>query len=150
MKHIIPSKLPPESFAKVRRDGAAAVEFAIVLPVLLMLLLGAADFGRCFQTSIAMTNAARAGAEYGSMHPFDNSSQGAWQTAVQQAAIDELSGSTMFDVTRLTVTTSSVTESDGLKRISVHTTYPFTTIFNLAYVPATITVSGTAVMRVIR
>lgn len=41
--------------------GAAAVEFAIVLPVLLTLLLGIMEFGRAFNTQISLTNAAREG-----------------------------------------------------------------------------------------
>src|SRR5687768_12459108 len=47
--------------------GAAMVEFAVVFPVLVLLLIGAADFGRVFFTSIAVANAARAGAEWGAM-----------------------------------------------------------------------------------
>jgi Flp pilus assembly protein TadG len=41
--------------------GAAAVEFAIVLPVLLALLLGIMEFGRAFNTQMSLTNAAREG-----------------------------------------------------------------------------------------
>jgi Flp pilus assembly protein TadG len=41
------------------------VEFAVVVPVLVLLLIGAADYGRFFFTSIAVANAARAGAEWG-------------------------------------------------------------------------------------
>src|SRR5436190_5518770 len=45
--------------------GQAVVEFALVLPVLLLLLAGAVDLGNGFQTYIALTNAAREGAHYG-------------------------------------------------------------------------------------
>lgn len=41
--------------------GAVAVEFAIVLPVLLALLLGIMEFGRAFNTQLSLTNAARDG-----------------------------------------------------------------------------------------
>lgn len=41
--------------------GAAAVEFAIVLPVLLALLLGIMEFGRAYNAQISLTNAAREG-----------------------------------------------------------------------------------------
>jgi Flp pilus assembly protein TadG len=44
------------------RRGQALVELAIILPVILLLLLGALDFGRVFYAQIAMTNAAKEGA----------------------------------------------------------------------------------------
>src|SRR5438105_4061825 len=75
-----------------RRAGAAAVEFAIVLPVLVTVLLGATDFGRFSYSAIAVANAARAGAAYGSMNSF-SSSVSAWQTGIQNAVTDEMSNS---------------------------------------------------------
>lgn len=39
--------------------GAAAVEFAILLPLLLMLVLGTIEFGRAYNAQIILTNAAR-------------------------------------------------------------------------------------------
>ncbi|WP_084327823.1 TadE/TadG family type IV pilus assembly protein [Intrasporangium oryzae] len=43
-----------------RRDrGAAAIEFALVLPLLLLAIAGIIDFGRAFFTQISLTNAAR-------------------------------------------------------------------------------------------
>lgn len=39
--------------------GAVAVEFAFVLPILLMLVIGIAEFGRGYNTQIALTHAAR-------------------------------------------------------------------------------------------
>lgn len=43
--------------------GQSFVEFALVLPMLLVLLLGIADFGRVFQAGIVMESAARNAAE---------------------------------------------------------------------------------------
>ncbi len=45
------------------RRGQSLVEFALVLPMLLVLLLGVADFGRVFQAGITIEAAARNGAE---------------------------------------------------------------------------------------
>ena len=42
--------------------GAAAVEFALVLPLLLLILFGIIDFGRALNTQITLTQAAREGA----------------------------------------------------------------------------------------
>jgi len=43
--------------------GQSLVEFALVLPMLLVLLLGIADFGRVFAAGITLESAARNGAE---------------------------------------------------------------------------------------
>ena len=40
----------------------------MTLPVLVLLLVGVADFARVFYVTIALTNAARAGAQYGSQN----------------------------------------------------------------------------------
>jgi Flp pilus assembly protein TadG len=47
--------------AKRRRLGQAMVEMAIVAPVLVLLMLGAADLGRAFYLDIEVTGASRAG-----------------------------------------------------------------------------------------
>lgn len=44
--------------------GAAMVEFAILLPLFLLIIAGIVDFGRAFFTQIALTNAAREGVRY--------------------------------------------------------------------------------------
>jgi hypothetical protein len=43
-------------------QGAAAVEFALVLPVLLLIIFGIIDFGRMLNAQITLTEAAREGA----------------------------------------------------------------------------------------
>jgi Flp pilus assembly protein TadG len=45
--------------------GQTLVEFALVLPVLLLLIFGLVDFGRAFQSWLVVTNAAREGARVG-------------------------------------------------------------------------------------
>ena len=49
----------------------ALVEFALVLPILLLLILGVMDFGRLFYTKMVLTNAAREGANYLAYFPED-------------------------------------------------------------------------------
>lgn len=46
----------------LRERGAAAVELALVLPMLLLLIAGIIDFGRAFMTQIAISQGAREGA----------------------------------------------------------------------------------------
>jgi Flp pilus assembly protein TadG len=45
-----------------RDRGATAVEFALLLPVLLLLIFGLIDFGRALNAQITLTQAAREGA----------------------------------------------------------------------------------------
>jgi Flp pilus assembly protein TadG len=46
--------------------GAALAELAVALPILIVVLLGAVDFGRLWTEGLAISNAVRAGAQYGS------------------------------------------------------------------------------------
>ncbi|HZI99902.1 MAG TPA: TadE/TadG family type IV pilus assembly protein [Gemmatimonadaceae bacterium] len=54
--------------------GGALIELAVVLPVLILVAIGIMDYGRVFYTSIAVANAARAGAEWGAQRLGVNSS----------------------------------------------------------------------------
>ena len=47
-----------------RQEGAAAVEFAIILPVLMLLILGGMDLGHMLYIDHLITNAGREGARY--------------------------------------------------------------------------------------
>ncbi len=51
------------------RKGGAAVELAVVFPMIVLLVIGAVDYGRVFYTAVTVANAARAGAEYGASSP---------------------------------------------------------------------------------
>ena len=48
--------------ARDRDRGATAVEFALLLPLLLLLVFGIIDFGRALNAQITLTQAARTGA----------------------------------------------------------------------------------------
>jgi hypothetical protein len=52
-----------------RERGQGLVEFALVLPALLLTLMGIADFGRLFAVYSNLFNAAREGARYGLVDP---------------------------------------------------------------------------------
>jgi Flp pilus assembly protein TadG len=50
-----------------RTDGAAMVEFALVLPLLLFIIWGIVDISRAFQTIDSLTSAVREGARAGAV-----------------------------------------------------------------------------------
>ncbi|MGC9523340.1 MAG: TadE/TadG family type IV pilus assembly protein [Anaerolineae bacterium] len=51
--------------------GQSLVEFALVLPVLLLVLLGLVDFGRVYYVTVSLYDAAAEGAAYAAVHPDD-------------------------------------------------------------------------------
>lgn len=52
-----------------RETGQAAVELALILPLMVLIMLMIVDFGRVFTTYVALANAAREGARYCALHP---------------------------------------------------------------------------------
>ncbi len=54
-----------------RQKGAAAVEFALVLPLLLIILVGIIDFGLYFYNDLQLTHVARDAARYLSVGDVD-------------------------------------------------------------------------------
>jgi Flp pilus assembly protein TadG len=59
------------SSRRAGQRGAAAVEFALVLPFLMLIVLGTIDWGYFFFVEQIVTNAAREGARVGSLTPND-------------------------------------------------------------------------------
>src|SRR5690349_9007117 len=66
--------------------GASAVEFAIILPVLFLVIAGIVDFGRFFFLKIQLTNAAREGARMAVVMPGPSPDPGPSITARAKAA----------------------------------------------------------------
>ena len=83
--------------------GAAAVEFAILLPLLLMLVLGTIEFGRAYNAQITLTNAARDGVR---VMAIGNDPASA-KTAAQNAAASVSSTIPTSDITLSTNTCST-------------------------------------------
>ena len=62
---------PKPDQRKQKHHAQGLIEFALILPLLLLLILGAMDIGRLFFTKIVITNAAREGANYLAYFPSD-------------------------------------------------------------------------------
>ena len=63
----------PSNLRRLER-GAALVEFAMVLPLLLVVIAGIVDFGFAFQRYEVITNAAREGARLATLPGYDPTS----------------------------------------------------------------------------
>jgi Flp pilus assembly protein TadG len=70
------------------RKGAAAVELVILFPVIVLLLIGIVDYGRVLYTSLTVSNAARAGAEYGQQDPSTETDTVTMNSTAQADGID--------------------------------------------------------------
>jgi Flp pilus assembly protein TadG len=103
-------------------SGAAAVEFALLLPLLLLIVFGLIDFGRALNAQITLTQAAREGAR---LDALGNYTSAQICTRVVTAAT-----SLSLTCSNVTVTASCPSSSastgvgtgDGIVQVS----YPFT------------------------
>ena len=55
-----------------REDGQSMVEFALILPVFLLILCGIIDFGWLFYNQLSLNNACREGARYAVVNTAEN------------------------------------------------------------------------------
>jgi Flp pilus assembly pilin Flp len=79
------------------QDGAAAVEFALLLPLLVLLLFGFIQFGLAFNTRIQATNAAREAARQAVVGIDNWSNVGGvqfWQLVKNRAGVASISNCT--------------------------------------------------------
>src|SRR5450759_4368935 len=80
------------------------VEFVLILPVMMLILLIAVDFGRLFSAYISDVNAAREGANYAAAHAADTTytttdfNQGVVGATTGQGNAQGLSGGGLLDV----------------------------------------------------
>ncbi|MFN3231527.1 MAG: TadE/TadG family type IV pilus assembly protein [Alphaproteobacteria bacterium] len=89
---------------KSARSGSVAVEFAVLSPILVALIVGAWDVGRLINTTTDLTNLARTGLHYASSKYWD-------EDAVKTAILAEASRQGLTDVS---VSVSSTCQcSDG-------------------------------------
>lgn len=86
------------------QEGTAAVEFAIVLPILLLLSLGVLDMGHMFYIDHLITNASREGARYAGK--FVDSATPAPTSAQVSNYIKTTLNYNAFNLNNLTVTTT--------------------------------------------
>jgi Flp pilus assembly protein TadG len=137
--------------------GAATVELALIIPILVLIMIGLLDMGRVFYGAITVVSAARAGVAYGSMSAIH---------ADNTAAMDASAQSDAVDTTGLTFNSAKSCEcpaqsppvvactvnlcGDGTTvRIYVETTVTgtFTTTLPYPGIPSSITITRTAKMR---
>jgi Flp pilus assembly protein TadG len=101
-----------------REDGQAFVEFVIVLPLLVFLMLGICQFGLAFHNYLSITDATRVGARAAAV---ERSAACAAATTAIQNTVSDKQWETIS--TRITCTTPDGTETGDPVKLTVK--YPF-------------------------
>jgi Flp pilus assembly protein TadG len=108
-------------------QGAAMVELAIILPVLLMLVVGIIEFGRAYSTQVAIQAAAR---------------EGARELALGQPDVDARTRAAAPSVDIDTITqTPCPSSGDGQASVTIEETFTFGIPF-VPLVPKTLRATG--------
>jgi Flp pilus assembly protein TadG len=143
--------------------GGALVELAVALPVVVVVFAGTIDFARVFYTSMALTDAARAGAQFGAINSANSTLTGAMQTAATTAtntpgitAVATTQCQCATDVGVFSATSPTVNDCANtcpgkhlVVTVTVTTTKTFTTIITgFPAIPGSVSLSRTATMRV--
>ena len=118
--------------------GASAVEFGLIIPILLILVLGIVEFGHAFQVQGTLSAAAREGAR--AMALRNDQSQA--KSAVRQAAsaLDP-------DITDAQISISPAACPAGVSTTIVRLTIDYPMPFLTDFFGASIDMTGTGVMR---
>jgi Flp pilus assembly protein TadG len=126
----------PRRSAVSQRNGAAAVEFALICPFVMLLALACTDFGRISHHYEIVANAARCGAERGAAQQYTDYTRADWETNLEEAVLEELDNLPNFDPSELTFSLSTTTDVDGVARIAVEVEYPFRTAVSWPGLPS--------------
>jgi len=127
--------------SNAKRRGQSVVEFALVLPVLLLLVMGIIEFGRIFMAQQSITNASREGARTGVL-PSSTSSD------VQNTVTSYMASAGLDDTCTVTMTNVGPTVSSGSPTsVTVQYTLPILTGSIIPGLGSSMTLSHTTVMR---
>jgi Flp pilus assembly protein TadG len=98
------------------------VELALVLPLLLLILFGIVDLGRVFNAYIAITNASREGALYGSFYPpVDEPAR----TLIKNRVLQEAKPTVILDPLLVQVSSQGIVAGSP---VTVTVEYPFSAV----------------------
>lgn len=107
-------------------SGQALVEFALVAPLMLILLLGMVEFGRAWNTYQTVTDAAREGARIAAVNSKQNLSADSVFHAVRKAL-----AAARLDSAAATIDTSgyNFAPADENEAVRISVTYPYSFTF---------------------
>jgi Flp pilus assembly protein TadG len=140
-------------------SGQGLIELALTLPLLILILLGGAEFARFAWASIETANAARAGAQYGAQTNFTANDDAGMQTAALNDGVNlpGLAATSSHSCACSTAPTAAlVCTATGscaspaivLEYVTVGTSSTIQPLFRWPGLPATFTPRGSAIMQV--
>jgi Flp pilus assembly protein TadG len=141
---------PNNQNKQISIKGQSLLEFAIAVPIFLVVVLGVFDVGRVFFSTITLVSAAREGARYLSANPFDLSNDsGSFFTTKQVVMLEATGAGITLAEENITVSCDNVDEDvdacDGGGPAVVTVEHDFELIMGWG-LPSPITVSRTAEM----
>ena len=136
--------------------GQALVELALVVPLLTLIFVGAAEVGRIAYAAIEVNNAARAGVAYATQTHVTASDTANVQLAATTEAPD-VTGMTVTvanscscsdgtSITCSTAGTACVSPAFIQETVQVNTTATIDTAFHFPGIPSSLTLRGQAIM----
>ena len=140
-----------------REDGGALVEFALTMPLLILLLMGSAELGQMTYASVEVANAARAAVSYGCSSSIAAGDTTGIQNAAAADAPDVSLGTTTVAKSCIcsngTASTCLATDCSGSNIetiLTVDTKATLTPFVHVPGLPTTFTVHGQAVQKVLQ
>lgn len=130
-----------------RDAGAVAVEFALILPIFLALVLGIAEMGRAFNIQVSLSEAARQASRYAAVHCSET---GYLPSSAQAAGVAAAPSVPLSNPNISIAYTGTGTCADGNDvSVTVSYTTPWMTGFPnlIPGMPASLTIQGKGVMR---
>jgi Flp pilus assembly protein TadG len=124
--------------------GASAVEFALIVPLLIVLVLGIAEFGHAFQVQGTLSAAAREGVRAMALRNNPADAKQAVRTAASSLNPGVTDAQIGIKVVGSTATTCPVTGA-GSTAVRLTITYPMP--FLTRFFGSGLTLTGTGVMR---
>ncbi len=134
--------------------GASLVETALVMPLLITILVGAAEMARVAYAAVEVANAARAGAQYGTQGGFAASDTTGIATAASSDAgnLTTLTTTSSFtcvcsDGSASTCANTDCANSHIEQTLTVNTQATINPVFHIPGLPTTYTLKGKAVQK---
>ncbi len=129
--------------ARLREQGGAAVEFALVLPVFLLLVFGATEFGFALFQLEVLTNASREGARAGIVQASPKPTAG----EIDAVVTNYLTGTGIDQAQVTTTVTGEALPFPNDLTVQVSYPYTFLVLPSISGVPNSITLNASTVMR---